>query len=194
MRKRLDDLFSALMPLAAIAVVLAGWWALTLPIVRAEDPVPPSVGQAPVHIEIPTPTPEPMPMPMPDLYNPAIPLSAELQRVLYEACGEADVPVALVLGVIQVESGFEPDAVSPEGCYGLMQLNPKYFPDKLSPADNLRAGIEYLGELLERYGDTAAALTAYNAGWDTGRRAYADAVLEAAEWWTELEQRMGGKQ
>lgn len=186
MRKRLDDLFSALMLAAAVAVVLAGWWVLTQSIARAGEAVPPYVGQAPVHIETPPPSPEPSPAPAPtstpDPYDPVIPLSAELQQVLYEACGEADVPVALALGVIQVESCFQEDADNGQ-CYGLMQLNRKYFPDKLSPEDNLRAGIEYLGELLGRYEDPAAALTAYNAGRDTGRRAYANAVLEAAEWW-----------
>lgn len=38
-------------------------------------------------------------------------------------------------------------------------------------------------KLLARYGDTAAALTAYHDGHDTGRRGYADAVLDAAEEW-----------
>ena len=70
-------------------------------------------------------------------------------------------------------------------CYGLTQLNRDYFPDGLSAADNLREGIHYLGRLLEQHGDMGAALTAYNAGYDTGSRAYAGAVLRAAEWWEE---------
>lgn len=37
-----------------------------------------------------------------------------------------------------------------------------------------------LGELLNRYGDIATALTAYNAGYDTGSGTYANAVLVAA--------------
>ena len=186
MRKRLDDLVLALTMAMAVELVLACWWGLTLSIVRAAgEAVPPDVGQAPVHIETPAPTPGPLPTPTPtpDPYDPAIPLPAELQTVLRDACTEHGVPVPLALGVIQVESRFQPDAVSPEGCYGLMQLNPKYFPDKLSPADNLRAGVGYLGRLLRQYGDTGAALTAYNAGHDTGSRTYSDAVLAAAEGW-----------
>ena len=35
MRKRLDDLFSLLMLLAAVAVVVAGWWAMMRSIARA---------------------------------------------------------------------------------------------------------------------------------------------------------------
>ena len=137
---------------------------------------------APVCIELPAPEPAPSEEIPLYIYDPAIPLSAELQAVLYGACAESDVPVALVLGVIEVESCFMADADNGQ-CYGLMQLNRDYFPDKLSTEGNLRAGIEYLGRLLGQYGDTAAALTAYNAGYDTGRRAYANAVLEAAEWW-----------
>lgn len=188
MRKRLDDLVLALTLALAVALVLACWWGLTLAIAQAAgEAAPPGVGQAPVHSETlapaPGPLPTPTPTPTPDPYDPAVPLSAELQAVLREACAEHGVPVPLALGVIQVESRFQPDAVSPEGCYGLMQLNPKYFPADLSPADNLRAGIEYLGRLLERYGDTGAALTAYTVGYDAGGRTYAGAVLAAAEKW-----------
>lgn len=186
MRKRFDDLFLTLVLAAAVAVVLTCWWGLTLSISRAGAEARSRVGQAPVHIETPAPAPGPLPTPTPTLdpYDPSIPLSAELQAVLREACAEHGVPMPLALGVIQVESRFQPDAVSPEGCYGLMQLNPKYFPAGLSPADNLQAGVEYLGRLLTQRGDPAAALTAYNAGHDTGSRTYADAVFAAAEGWT----------
>lgn len=174
MRKRLGDLFSALM------LVVLACWALVFPIAPAGETVP--IPVASVCIELPAPEPEPSEEIPLYIYNPAIPLSAELQAVFCEACAENDVPTALALGVIEVESCFLADADNGQ-CYGLMQLNRNYFPDKLSPEDNLRAGIEYLGRLLEQYGDTAAALTAYNAGYDTGRRGYADAVLKAAEWW-----------
>ena len=73
--------------------------------------------------------------------------------------------------------------MSRAGCYGLLQINPQYFPSGLTPAENIEAGMEYLGSLIDRYGDLGAALTAYNAGSDTGDRTYASAVLEAAEKW-----------
>ena len=174
MRKRLDDLFSAL-----ILAVLA-CWVLFFPIAPAGETAP--IPMAHVCIELPAPEPEPSEEIQMSIYDPAIPLSAELQAVLFEACAENDVPVALALGVIEVESCFLADADNGQ-CYGLMQLNRKYFPDELPPEDNLRAGIEHLGRLLGQYGEPAAALTAYNAGYDTGRRAYANAVLAAAEWW-----------
>ena len=113
------------------------------------------------------------------------PLSDELYIALLDACGESGVEVPLALGVIEVESGFDVDAVSPAGCYGLMQLNPEYFPSGLTAGENIRTGTEYLGSLLDRYGDTGAALTAYNAGHDTGDREYAEKVIGAAERWEE---------
>lgn len=191
MRKRFDDIFSALMLAAAVAVVLAGCWVLSRSIARAEESTPAYEGQALIQpleaasIEALEPAPaqeEAIPL---YIYHPGIPLSAELQAALHSACAEADMPEALVLGVIEVESHFQADVVSSAGCWGLMQLNPDYFPDNGDLADNLRTGIWYLRTLLERYRDTAAALTAYNAGYDTGSREYAQAVMEAAERWAE---------
>lgn len=122
-----------------------------------------------------------------DPYDETIPLDRELQAALREACKEHGVPISLALGLIEMESGFRTDAVSSEGAYGLCQLNPKYFPADLDPTENISAGVAWLGELLNRYEDTAAALTVYNAGRDTGSRRYAAAVLAAAERWEELQ-------
>jgi len=184
MRKRFDDVFAALVFAAAVAVALAGGWCLSHSIERAGAELPPQVAE--VHIELPPPgpepTPEPLPTPTPVPCDPAVPLSPDLQLVLREACEESGVPIALALGLIEMESCFQAEADN-GSCYGLLQLNRDYFPDKLSPEDNLQAGIGYLGQLLERYGDPAAALTSYNAGYDTGARGYANAVLAAAQRW-----------
>lgn len=117
-------------------------------------------------------------------YREDIPLPIDLQCALKESCEEHSVPVNLVLGLIQVESSFRPEADNGL-CYGLMQLNKRYFPDGLSPEDNIRAGVAYLGELLEQYGgNTAAALTAYNQGSYKGSITnYAKNVLQASEKW-----------
>lgn len=115
------------------------------------------------------------------------PLTSEELDALLEACEAGHVAPEIALGLIQVESSFQSGAVNEaSSCYGYCQLNPSYFPSGLSPADNIRTGIGYLAEQLERYdGDLEAALTAYNAGYDTGRRTYAAMVLEAADTFSE---------
>lgn len=139
-----------------------------------------------VQTEGPVQEPEvlPEPEPEPDPYRADIPLSRELQEVLREACAENGIPFEVGVGLIDVESDFDPTAVSASGCYGLCQLNPRYFPAGLSDEENIRTGIGYLGEQLKRYdGDMEAALQSYHDGHDTGKRWYAAKVLSDAEYW-----------
>lgn len=76
----------------------------------------------------------------------------------------------LVRAVMQVESGFNPVAKSPKGALGLMQLMPATIQrfrvlNPFNPVENIRAGVAYLRQLLDRYQDNEElALAAYNAG------------------------------
>lgn len=114
-----------------------------------------------------------------------VPLSFELQDALHAICEEAGVEYALALGLIQCESGFDPEARNGVS-YGLCQLNTRYFPDDLSPEGNLAAGIGWLGQLLERH-DTRTALDIYHSGHDTGDTVYPGVVMAYAEKWRETE-------
>ncbi|MEN9849801.1 MAG: hypothetical protein RL368_2541 [Pseudomonadota bacterium] len=77
---------------------------------------------------------------------------------------------ALLDAVIAVESGYNPQALSPKGAQGLMQLMPgtaaRYgVTDRSDPLANLEGGARYLRDLLLMFkGDVTLALAGYNAG------------------------------
>lgn len=122
-----------------------------------------------------------------------LPLRAEVQLEVEAMCAARDIDVAVVLGIIYVESRYDEGAVG-DYCesYGLMQVQPKWHGDRmtrlgatnlLDGVQNVTVGIDYLDELLDRYdGDYLAALTAYNAGHYSGTvSAYAYEVMETAK-------------
>lgn len=111
---------------------------------------------------------------------PAVP--AARRRAAYQAHvkGAAEkyqLPEALILAVMAVESNFNPQALSEKGAMGLMQLMPAtakdlYVADAWDPAQNIEGGARYLRLLANQYsGDLVKTLAAYNAGPDAVRRA-----------------------
>ncbi len=87
-------------------------------------------------------------------------------EILLAAAENHSVDPLLLAAIVEVESRFDPRAVSPVGARGLMQLMPAHAAaDPFDPAQNVDAGARYLGRLLERYdADLQLALAAYNAG------------------------------
>jgi hypothetical protein len=96
--------------------------------------------------------------------------SREYEPLMQEHAQHNGIRVDLVRAVIQVESNFNPSAVSPKGAVGLMQLMPATIQEfgvrnPFDPRENVRAGVAYLRQLLDRYSNKEdLALAAYNAG------------------------------
>lgn len=110
-----------------------------------------------------------------------VPLDFDLQDALHAICDNAGVPYELALGLIQLESGFDTEARNGI-CYGLCQLNERYFPAGLDPVGNMEAGIGWLGELLATH-SVEDALDIYHNGHITGETGYPATVLAYAEGW-----------
>ncbi len=79
-----------------------------------------------------------------------------------------NLPPGLLEAVAQVESGFDPNAVSPAGAQGLMQFMPATAAslgvNPLDPDSAIVGAARYLSSHLERFGTIEKALAAYNAG------------------------------
>lgn len=106
--------------------------------------------------------------PMTEAPTAAVSLS-DPQQLIREAALRAGLPPAFVASVARVESAFRPDAVSPKGAIGVMQLMPatakSLGADPYDVRQNIEAGTRLLRDLLLQYdGDVVKALAAYNAG------------------------------
>ena len=98
--------------------------------------------------------------------------SLSLQQQAVQAAQKYGVPSSLFLGLIDEESGWNPNAVSPTGAVGLTQVEPAtaegmgYSVSDLqnNPATQLDAGANYLSQMYQQFGTWNLALGAYNAG------------------------------
>ncbi len=103
----------------------------------------------------------------------SITLDPEVQEFVFYMCYTYEIDYYVVMGLIKSESGYNPDAVSKNGDYGLMQINKVNFEwlsqnlgitDLLDPYQNIRAGIFMLSDLYAKYKTTERVLMAYNLG------------------------------
>ena len=122
--------------------------------------------QPPVEIEVVAET-------EPQTVQVLLPTEAEMRRyaaIIRGACRANGVEGELVHAMIWAESSFNPNAVSPAGAGGLMQLMPETarrlgVSNVFDPEENIRGGVKMMGQLLAQFdGDVELALAAYNAG------------------------------
>jgi len=113
------------------------------------------------------------------------PLFDRIARVVFDKSREYGFHPRLVMGVIQVESAFNPKAVSNRGAYGLMQVNLSVWRDELNIERGRIFDIEYnidLGlKILKRYslvakGNIQRALHLYNNGYKYNNTGYVQRV------------------
>ncbi len=125
---------------------------------------------------------------LPELATPEL-QTMFLQTVWYESSRAALDP-SLVLGLMEVESGFRKYAISSAGAMGVMQVMP-FWPRLLARGEdvslfqwqtNMRFGCVILRHYLRiEKGDVFMALGRYNGA--RGQRAYPNAVLAAQQRW-----------
>jgi len=92
------------------------------------------------------------------------------EALISEISGRYGVDKNLVTAVIARESAGNPNAISPKGAKGLMQLMDGTARDmgvgsSFSPIENITGGVKYLKNMLDTFnGDESLALASYNAG------------------------------
>lgn len=102
-----------------------------------------------------------------------VPMDASLQEFIFTLSTAYEIDHTLVMAMIQTESCWIPDVISPGGDYGLMQINEINhtwltrelgIDDFLDPEDNVKSGMFILRKLFEKYESPEKVLMAYNLG------------------------------
>lgn len=169
--------------------VLLGWFIgrMTAP-AQTVALNPPMVSSTPTTSPTSTPAPSVEPTEVVETEPPIefydVPLTENVQEYIMLLCEQEDIPVSLVLAMIEHESMFREEVISKTNDYGLMQINEcnhewlseEYaVTDFLDPYQNIYCGISIISGYLEKYEDISHALMCYNMGeyganqlWKTG--------------------------
>ena len=121
-----------------------------------------------------------------------VPLEVSLQEHIIKKAEEHGIDPAIIVAMAYKESTYRVDAIGDGGnSYGLLQVQPRWHyermqklncTDLLDPYQNVSVAVDYLCELLNRYGSIDKALTAYNRGSYSGKvTQYAKTILAHAE-------------
>jgi len=121
-------------------------------------------------------------------YRVAEQASGAFVRAAYDAGAQLSLDPLLILAVMAIESGYNPVARSSMGALGLMQVIPRYHPEKLEdhgggeealldPAINIRVGALVLHEYLRRFRELEPALQKYAGAFHEPTAQYASKVL-----------------
>ena len=99
--------------------------------------------------------------------------SEQIREHINAIASELEINPRLALNVARIESGLNPNIVSPKGAIGIFQVMPKFALIKYNvtqemlfhPQINIRVGLSMLKALLDRFNnDVDLSLAAYNAG------------------------------
>ena len=120
-------------------------------------------------------------------YRVAEAASSMFVSTAYRVGREFSVDPLLILAVMAIESGYNPVAESSMGAKGLMQIIPRYHPEKLlehggehallDPEVNIHVGAQILRDYMRRFGATEAALQKYVGAFDEPTSQYSGKVL-----------------
>jgi soluble lytic murein transglycosylase-like protein len=112
-----------------------------------------------------TGTPEQVNTPTPSARN-----SNNFDTIINKHAVDYNLDPALIKAIIATESGFNPNAVSPKGARGLMQLMPATaaslgVTDSFDPDQNIKGGVKHFRSLMNNFrNNLTLSLAAYNAG------------------------------
>ena len=97
------------------------------------------------------------------------PRESSVEQFIEQTAQRYQVDPLLVHSVIQVESDYNPFAISSKGARGIMQLMPSTarrfeVKNSFNPWQNIEGGVRYLKYLLDLFDSPRLAVAAYNAG------------------------------